>query len=239
MKLSKERFRDYLLEIGKSEKTTSNYEQAVASSMSKWVKEHKIFSEPLDSISSVSEFDRVAIQLRRLEIFSERNLKGKGMYQAALNAFRAFLMGNEDIAVVDDLQEIIEDPAVPETEKHHLVKSRIGQGKFRGDVLNHWGNSCAVTGYQEATFLVASHIKPWKASTNEERLNPYNGLMLIPNLDKAFDKGFITFADDGQIKVSHTLGQASLLGIQSSMHIELKDKHRPFLSFHQEHVFQN
>ena len=135
MKLSKERFRDYLLEIGKSEKTTSNYEQAVASSMSKWVKEHKIFSEPLDSISSVSEFDRVAIQLRRLEIFSERNLKGKGMYQAALNAFRAFLMGNEDIAVVDDLQEIIEDPAVPETEKHHLVKSRIGQGKFRGEPL--------------------------------------------------------------------------------------------------------
>lgn len=238
MQLTKERFRDYLLEVGKSEKTTANYEQAVVRSMSKWATENAITSMPLDAIQSVYEFDKVAERLRQLDIFAERNQKGKGMYQAALKAYRAFLQDNEDVSVVDDVQEIIEDRTVPETEKHHLVKSRIGQGKFRGEVLEHWTNACAVTGYQDAEFLIASHIKPWQASSNTERLNPYNGLMLVPNLDKAFDKGFITFTDDGKVSVSEYLESPNLLGIKPTMSVALQAEHRPFMHYHQEHVFR-
>ena len=39
--------------------------------------------------------------------------------------------------------------------------------------------------------LVASHTKPWRDSTNEERLDGENGLLLTPTIDHLFDKGFI------------------------------------------------
>jgi predicted restriction endonuclease len=66
---------------------------------------------------------------------------------------------------------------------------------------------------------VASHIKPWRASDNTERLDTYNGLLLLPNLDKAFDLGFITFTERGRIIVSNQLEESGKLGIDSGMRI--------------------
>jgi putative restriction endonuclease len=82
-----------------------------------------------------------------------------------------------------------------------LIKARIGQGAFRAKLIVLWG-SCAVTGYKDLNLLVASHIKPWSVSSNSERLDVYNGLLLVPNLDKAFDSGFISFKESGEIMIS-------------------------------------
>lgn len=65
-----------------------------------------------------------------------------------------------------------------------------------------WGGRCAVTGVDVPPLLTASHIKPWRAATNPERLDPYNGLLLLPQYDRLFDRGLITFADDGRMQVS-------------------------------------
>jgi putative restriction endonuclease len=48
----------------------------------------------------------------------------------------------------------------------------------------------------------ASHIKPWCESTNEERLNGENGLLLTPSIDHLFDRGFISFEDNGELLIS-------------------------------------
>ncbi len=88
--------------------------------------------------------------------------------------------------ITNDIQEIIEHPHIDSTEKSSLIQSRIGQGKFREGLLKLWG-ACSVTQSNNYPLLVASHIKPWSKSTNQERLDPYNGLLLLPNLDKAFD----------------------------------------------------
>jgi hypothetical protein len=37
---------------------------------------------------------------------------------------------------------------------------------------------CRITGVDNPVHLVASHCKPWRDSTNEERLNGENGLLL-------------------------------------------------------------
>ncbi|MDX1521473.1 MAG: HNH endonuclease signature motif containing protein, partial [Anaerolineae bacterium] len=66
-----------------------------------------------------------------------------------------------------------------DTEREAIIQSRIGQGKFRTMLINYW-QCCAVTGCQNETLLRASHIKPWRNSKNEERLDVYNGLLLIP-----------------------------------------------------------
>lgn len=52
--------------------------------------------------------------------------------------------------------------------------------------------------------LIASHIKPFFISTDEEAYDPNNGILLSRNIDSLFDLGYITFEDDGKIKFSET-----------------------------------
>lgn len=89
--------------------------------------------------------------------------------------------------------------------------------------------------------LRASHIKPWKNSTNKERLDIFNGLMLTPNLDTAFDNGLISFGDDGNILVSEKISNADLqkLGITKKMKLKhIDERHKKYLRFHRKNVFQ-
>ena len=130
--------------------------------------------------------------------------------------------------------------AVAETERESLILSRVGQGQFREDLLDLWGSKCCVTGLAIPAFLRASHSKPWKDSNNAERLNKYNGLLLSPVLDAAFDRGFITFKSDGVIVLSSTINsqQWDILGIHSGMKIaRLSAEHLPFIAHHNKHVF--
>ena len=80
------------------------------------------------------------------------------------------------------------------TEKDAIVKTRIGQDKFREDLVNRW-QCCAVTSCRAISVLRASHIKPWHLCTNDERLDVDNGLLLTPNLDALFDTGLVSFDD--------------------------------------------
>ena len=88
--------------------------------------------------------------------------------------------------------------------------------------------------------MIASHIKPWMVSNNRERLDANNGFLLLPNLDKTFDKGYISFADDGTILVSDKLSCSAELGIVEGMSIspdKLNNSHRKYLEFHRCNVF--
>jgi predicted restriction endonuclease len=71
--------------------------------------------------------------------------------------------------------------------------------------LKRWDNACAVSGCSIREVLRASHIEPWARSSNENRLNPENGLLLVANLDILFEKGFISFDDAGRMLVSKEL----------------------------------
>lgn len=126
------------------------------------------------------------------------------------------------------------EASLSETEREALTQARVGQGPFRIALLKYWG-SCAVTGVSEPTVLRASHIKPWRASSNVDRLNPFNGLLLAAHIDALFDKGFITFEFDGRIRLSPLLAQEDLrlLGITSTMHLrQIGAEHREYLHFH-------
>ncbi len=126
------------------------------------------------------------------------------------------------------------------TEVEALIKSRLGQGKFRSDLLEAWGK-CCVTGCRNIALLRAAHVKPWKDSTNAERLSPDNGLLLSPNLDSAFDRGLIAFKDNGAIMVSHNLStaDATCLGLSAKMRLEyVRREQMPYLAYHRKHRFQ-
>lgn len=105
------------------------------------------------------------------------------------------------------------------TTRDSLIKARVGQGKFRQDLLDAWGSTCSVTSVKNKDFLVASHIVPWSLSNNKARLDVNNGLLLVAHLDKLFDSGYISFSDDGEILLSPLLSDVdvSVFGLNSSM----------------------
>ncbi len=128
---------------------------------------------------------------------------------------------------------------LPETERESVIKARIGQGIFRKQLLEMW-DGCAVTGVKLPDVLRASHIKPWRDSTNAERTNRYNGLLLLPQYDHLFDKKLISFDDDGQIVKSPVLDRIPLnqLGIREDDRLRsLSKDHLPFLQYHRESMF--
>lgn len=125
------------------------------------------------------------------------------------------------------------------TTRQAIVQARIGQGQFRADLIEYW-RGCAVTGCELTGILVASHIKPWRESNNVERLDPFNGLLLTPNLDRAFDQGYISFQDDGAVIISSLLEPAAMLSLGLATNLTLRSvhaKHLPFLQWHRSHIF--
>ncbi|RUP35403.1 MAG: HNH endonuclease [Curvibacter sp.] len=81
------------------------------------------------------------------------------------------------------------------TQREALIQARIGQGRFRADVTQLWGKGevCTLTGISLPELLIASHIKPWRESSDEERLDPTNGLLLATHADKLFDRHLLSF----------------------------------------------
>lgn len=108
-------------------------------------------------------------------------------------------------ALQSDLRALLREQSLTATERDALVSARIGQGSFRTAVLALWEKRCAVTGCATLEAIRASHIKPWRLATNEERLDPRNGLPLVATLDALFDAGLIAFGDDGKMLVSQRL----------------------------------
>lgn len=90
--------------------------------------------------------------------------------------------------------------------------------------------------------LRASHIKPWAVCGSDgERLDVFNGLLLAPHLDAAFDCGLITLTDDGAVVVSSALGEAArhILGLANPQFVTaLAPGHRAYLPWHRERVFR-
>lgn len=128
------------------------------------------------------------------------------------------------------------------TEAERLVVQRVGQSIFRAGLLEYWEGRCAITGLAVPELLRASHIKPWTdCASDAERLDVFNGLLLAPHLDAAFDCGFITVADDGSVIVWDGLGESArhLLGLASPQSLTaLAPGHRAYLPWHRERVFR-
>jgi putative restriction endonuclease len=134
------------------------------------------------------------------------------------------------------------DGTIPETERTALVQARRGQGLFRDNVrsIEH---ACRITRVERMEHLIASHIQPWRDSSNEQRLDGENGLLLTPTVDHLFDKGFISFENTGQLVVSPVADPVSLkrMGIDRDAPVNVgafSEGQRQYLEFHRENVLR-
>ena len=124
------------------------------------------------------------------------------------------------------------------TEAERLAVQRIGQDIFRERLIYYWRCCCPLTGITDTDLLRASHIIPWKDCPDDaERLNVHNGLLLSALWDAAFDKGLVTFDDDGRPLFSPALSKPARNELRWRQPIPLTEKHRKRLAWHRAHLF--
>ena len=143
--------------------------------------------------------------------------------------------------VIEEAQKIekeISSLNVDGASKKAFINIRVNQGTFRDKLLKKY-NRCCLCGVENQTLLIASHIKPWAESEPKEKLDVNNGFLMCPNHDKLFDKGYITFDDNGKIIISDRLTENDkvFLNVDSRMQIELTKSNKKYLKFHRENVF--
>jgi hypothetical protein len=154
--------------------------------------------------------------------------------------------GDDDGAVrgVDDALEdgVRDDPDLDETTRRAVIEARRGQGRFRLNV-EAVEQRCRISGVSDLRLLKASHIKPWRScSTTAERLDGNNGLLLCPNVDHLFDRGYISFEDKGHVLISPLVdaAQVALLGVSTAppLHVgPFNVGQTGYLAFHRDSVF--
>jgi putative restriction endonuclease len=134
------------------------------------------------------------------------------------------------------------DQRLDETERRALILARRGQGLFRANVQSI-ERACRVTKVDRREHLIASHIKPWRDSSNEERLSEENGLLLTPSIDHLFDKGFISFEGDGELIVSPVADRTSLqrMGVVVDQRVRVgafSEGQRQCLDYHRDNILR-
>ena len=141
-------------------------------------------------------------------------------------------------------QAVAELPAESRgTEVERLVRQRVGQERYRNALLSYWGGTCSVTGVSATEALRASHAKPWaECADDAERLDAFNGFLLVANLDALFDRFLVSFDETGHLLTSAQLSPSDLhgLGIRPGMALRwLTSEHLPYLQWHRERFLRS
>lgn len=224
-----------------SDTSIEHYERGFRAA-SKDLLEWNVISKPLDEMT-LAEYEVALFLAFANPDFQNKNKIGGRMYSNSLKHYASFLkMDSSETVVTDKLTEAVEnEKSLSQTEKTAIIKSRIGQGLFRKKVLVKYEGRCIITEIAESKLLVASHVKPWSVSSNENRVSAENGLLLNSLYDKMFDLGLITFSENGKIMVSKELKKETIAQIGIRTNFEYSLKTTPLLlenmEYHRDVVF--
>ena len=212
-------------------------------------------AKALSAIKGVIPPDMGATKNSKFEQFSSRKmhyLSGLPEYEGWRFQFRdadavhKFLdvceeFASKGLASATEKALTYEQVATRSTSRQATVAARVGQDKFREKVIKYW-KTCAVTGCNVTSLLKSSHVKPWAVSDALERLDAFNGILLIPNLDSLFDAGLIAFTDGGAILIAPALSAEACqsLGVTPIMRLKkVNTAHLPYLRYHRERVYRD
>ncbi|MBR1521427.1 MAG: HNH endonuclease [Bacteroidaceae bacterium] len=196
----------------------------------------------LDKSLTREKVAEIVEELRRTipERQGYNSMRGVGDLASGLNRFLEYVESDYkkklDDSILNDEKEVERSTTLSKTEKDAIIKARVGQGLFRQKLIEYW-RGCSVTQCHTYPLLMASHIRPWRKSDNTQRLDVFNGLLLTPNIDKLFDKGYISFDKKGRMIYSDLLPVSDriILGVDSAMRLQqMEDGHLPYLQYHRD-----
>jgi putative restriction endonuclease len=202
------------------------------------VRDYCDFKDGTKRLLWISFDEDLRADLDVLDYFQITSGKEISFPKALQEVIKPIVIGNPNsyfVVTVMDAEVVPPDSPPPSTEGAASIKTRVGQQQFRKKLMDYWGG-CALSGLSLAAILKASHIKPWRISDDVERLDHFNGLLLSPNFDALFDKGFISFDDDGGVLLSNSIRKlASEVGLHEAMRLrKIEDEHKKYLRIHRE-----
>ena len=240
MEEMKSQFENWLKENKETITRPDKYSSTI-STISNHLKSKNLTDTDIYSKTGGDEVVKIQQRYFSFDEFYKRNIKGNRMYSRSLDLYIEFLDSYKGIPgkiVAPEIEGVVINDTLTTTEKQSIILSRRGQGQYRENLVKLWGK-CSITGYTDVRLLVASHIKPWNKSDNSERIDRYNGLLLLPTYDKLFDLGFIGFTGKGGIKISKELKSPEVIHVDPKTRIQTNQNHHPYLEYHLEHVFRN
>lgn len=230
-------FYHYMVKFGGiAKKTSGDYVTRMKFLAHDYSLDETLTKEKIDEILRQEDFKR-----QERSVYTSK--KSQSDFRAGLNKFLAFI--NSDYhkriadSIITEIKAVENDNTIKMTEKDSIVKSRIGQGIFRKGLIEYW-HGCAISQCPLTWMLIASHIKPWRNADNQERLDAYNGLLLLPNYDKLFDLGYISFNSKGKIMYSRLLDKfdRETIGLTNNLHlVKLEEQHLKYLKYHNDNCF--
>lgn len=116
------------------------------------------------------------------------------------------------------------------------IQIRIGQSKFRKEVLKNFNNKCALTGITELDLLRASHIIPW-SHDKKYRGDSSNGILFYSEIDSLFDRGYISLTDELEVIATNNLSGLSANLREKISAIVGKKLSRPKKDIKKEYLF--
>lgn len=230
-------FYHYMVKFGGiAKKTSGDYVTRMKFLAHDYSLDETLTKEKIDEILRQEDFKR-----QERSVYTSK--KSLSDFRAGLNKFLSFI--NSDYhkriadSIITEIKAVENDNTIKVTEKDSIVKSRIGQGIFRKGLIEYW-HGCAISQCPLTWMLIASHIKPWRDADNQERLDAYNGLLLLPNYDKLFDLGYISFNSKGKIMYSRLLDKfdRETIGLTNNLHlVKLEEQHLKYLKYHNDNCF--
>lgn len=199
-------------------------------------------SYPLPSSITDADIDVIMVNEQQLRFCRDKYTKPRDMinFRSALRKYRDFMTSDfrkqQEETVLAEAKKIEKDSTITKTERVAITRARVGQGLFRERLITYW-QGCSISSFAHYNILMASHIKPWRVSDNQQRLDVFNGLLLLPNFDKLFDKGYISFDDKGRIIYSSYLPKSDriLLGMDDAVHLlKIDAHHKVYLKYHRD-----
>lgn len=130
-------------------------------------------------------------------------------------------------------------PVITETEATARQKLRVANSQFKKIIAPHWDHKCALCGIELPELLRASHSKPWHECATDERLDPYNGLLLCRNHDALYKNGYITFDGTGLIHISERIPAMNyaMYDVHNKMKVLREEKNKPYFRWHRKNIF--
>jgi len=185
------------------------------------------------SLKDVSVFEKIYGKLTRKNstTYVKYNDEGFCMLQLIAGDWEN-IISEQDLELIKSVTSLLDTLLLPEYEKKAIVKQRVGHSRFASLVKQRAQNMCQINPGINRN-LVASHIKPWVLSKNNEKVDIANGLCLSPNYDCLFEDGHIGFNDDGSIIIKGlSESEMSAYGLVGTEVIKVVSEQIKYLTWH-------
>lgn len=154
----------------------------------------------------------------------------------------------DDLVIIDsklyfeeDAKQIFGEDLKATKKKRDPYLHRLYKNQLQEECEEMYGSPMCVLEHLSYPVLIASHIKPFSDSDENEAYDPDNGLLLSRTIDSLFDLKYISFTDEGEIIFSNRLSD-DVKDFWKSYRLEsiiLNEKRKKYLAYHRQLMMNN